>query len=511
MNTVTGAASRSLVAALLASALVIAACGLVYELVAGALASYLLGDTVTRFSTVIGSYLFAMGVGAWLAKHLRGDLVAAFVRIELLVGVVGGFSTLLLYAVFAGGHGFELVLYGLVLIVGILVGLEIPLLLRILRHRIEFDLLVSRVLSLDYLGALAASLLFPLWFVPKLGLTRTSLFFGLVNVAVAALTLWLLPVARRRRLALATAVAAALLLAGWWNVEPLTRDLDRRIFNGPVIYSAQTAYQRIAVTRAGAAVQLFLNGHLQFNSADEYRYHEALVHPALRGSVAPDRALVLGGGDGLAVRELLRQPSIRAITVVDLDPGMTRLFREHPQLSTLNGHALADPRVSIVNADAWQWLRQQAAQWPLIIVDLPDPSSYAIAKLYTEGFYRSLAAALTADGIAAIQATSPLFAREAFWCVVQTLEQAGLQATPYHAYVPSFGEWGFVLAGHRPYLPRAPLAPGLRFLDDQMFASLFRFPPDMARLAVEPNRLDTQRLVQYYELGWRRSLASVGG
>lgn len=504
-------ASRTLIYALLGSALVVAACGLVYELVAGALASYLVGDTVTRFSTVIGTYLFAMGIGAWLARHVTGDLIGAFVRVELLVGVLGGFSTLVLYAAFAYGRGFDLALYGMVMLVGILVGLEIPLLLRILKDEMEFDLLVSRVLSFDYLGALAASLLFPLWFVPRLGLTRTSLFFGLVNVAVAALTLALLRQPGRRGLWVGAALSAALLLAGWMAVEPLTRRLDRQIFNGPVVYSEQTAYQRIALVRSGGATQLFLNGHLQFNSADEYRYHEPLVHPALRGVVAPERALVLGGGDGLAVRELLRQPSIREITLVDLDPAMTRLFREHPQLSALNGRALADPRVKVINADAWQWLRQGPGQWPLIIVDFPDPTSYAVSKLYTEGFYRLLGAALTPDGHAAIQATSPLFAREAFWCVVTTLEQAGLQATPYHAYVPSFGEWGFVIAGHRPWSVQSALPPGLRYLDEAGFEALFRFPPDMARIEVEPNRIDTQRLVRYYEMGWRRSMAAVGG
>lgn len=489
--------------ALLASALIVAACGLVYELVAGALASYLVGDTVTQFSTVIGTYLFAMGVGAWLAQHVRRDLLGAFVRIELLVGVLGGFSTLVLHAVFAAGHPFLVTLYSLVFAVGMLVGVEIPLLLRILRDSLQFEKLVSRVLSLDYLGALAACLLFPLWFVPKVGLMKTSLFFGLVNVAVAAGTLALIG-QPRRGLWLSTVVAAALLGAGWFGADRMTRHLDRQMYAEPVVYHEQTPYQRIVVTSGRTGTSLHLNEHLQFNSADEYRYHEALVHPVMRAAPHAERALVLGGGDGLAVRELLRYPQLRSITLVDLDPAVTRLFAAHPQLASLNGGALRDPRVQVVNDDAWKWLERNRERYPVVIVDFPDPGTFAVAKLYTQTFYRLLARTLGPDGQVAIQATSPYYAREAYWCIVATLEAVGLQTRPYHTLVPSFGDWGFVIAGREAYAPRAPLPTGLRFLTEATFAGLFEFPADTARIEVEPNRLDTQVLVRYYEEGWAR-------
>lgn len=493
--------------ALLASALVIAACGLVYELVAGALASYLIGDTITQFSTVIGAYLFAMGVGAYFAQFLKRDLLVRFVQIEILVGVFGGFSAMALFAAFAYGLAFSVVLYALVVLVGVLVGMEIPLLMRILRDRLEFEALVSRVLSFDYLGALLASLAFPLWFVPHLGLMRSALAFGLINLLVAALTLWLFRAdLRRPGLWAATVVALILVGAGFAGAERFSRFAEQQLYPDPVILSQQTPYQRIVLTHEGRHTSLYLNHHLQFNTSDEHRYHESLVHPAASALVSLRRALVLGGGDGMVARELLRYDSIEGITLVDLDSAVTTLFRDRADLARLNAGALRDARVTIVNRDAWRWLEDNRDTFDLIVIDFPDPSNFAIGKLYTTAFYRLIKRALAPAGRIAIQATSPLFARDAFWCVVATLESAGLKTVPYHVYVPSFGEWGFVLAGHAPYVPSARLPSGLRFLNNATLPGLFVFSEDMARVTVEPNRLDTQIVVQYYERAWREAL-----
>ncbi|HJV63556.1 MAG TPA: polyamine aminopropyltransferase, partial [Albitalea sp.] len=182
--------------ALLASVFVVAACGLVYELAAGALASVLLGDSILQFSTVIGTYLFAMGVGSYLSRFFERQLVAHFLRIELLVGVVGGLMPAALFALHTlAAPSFRFALYALVLAVGVLVGLEIPLVMRILkrhfRHRYALKDLVSQVLTFDYLGALAVAIAFPLLLVPQLGLIRTGVFFGLLNAGVALWALWL--------------------------------------------------------------------------------------------------------------------------------------------------------------------------------------------------------------------------------------------------------------------------------------------------------------------------------
>jgi len=497
--------------ALLVSVFVIAACGLVYELAAGALASYLLGDSVLQFSTVIGSYLFAMGVGSYLSRHFEHQLIAHFLRIELLVGLCGGLLPAALFALHAfAPPSLRFALYAGVLLVGVLVGLEIPLVMRILKHRFSARYalrdLVSQVLTFDYLGALAVALAFPLLLVPQLGLVRTGVLFGLLNALVAVWALWLFR-AELRRLgahALACALVVALLLGALAAAETLTRWTEERFYADNVVFSANSAYQRIIVTSSKAGVRLFLNGNLQFHSRDEYRYHEALVHPALAAHGAPRDVLVLGGGDGMAVREVLRHASVERITLVELDPHITRLFTEQPLLRRLNADALHSPKLRIVNADAFSWLEQGTEQFDAIVVDFPDPSNFSLGKLYTTSFYTLLDQHLRASGYAVVQTTSPLIARKSFWTVVSSIEAAGLRATPYHAHVPSFGEWGFVIASHRPWAWPAALPAGLRFLGLEGLPALFQFPPDMARLPTGVNRLSNQLLVYTFEEEWGR-------
>jgi spermidine synthase len=501
--------------ALLASVFVVAACGLVYELAAGTLSSWLLGDSVLQFSTVIGTYLFAMGVGSWLSRYLRHQLVAHFLRIELLVGLVGGLMPAALFALQTlAAPSFRLALYALVLAVGVLVGLEIPLVLRILKRELRgagsaragLGPLVSQVLTFDYLGALAVSIAFPLLLVPQLGLVRTGAFFGLMNAAVAVWALWLFR-ARLRHVAahaLACALTVAALLAAVAGADRVTTWAEDRFYADHVLYSETSPYQRVVVTASRAGVRLFLNGNLQFHSRDEYRYHEALVQPAMAAHGAPKRVLVLGGGDGMAVREVLKHPGVEHVTLVELDPHMTKLFSTEPLLRQLNADSLHSPKVEIVNADAFGWLDTHDGAFDVIVVDFPDPTNFAIGKLYTASFYRLVDQHLAAGGYAVVQTTSPLIARKSFWTVATTLESVGLTATPYHAHVPSFGEWGFILASHRPFRMPTALPPGLRFLTIAGLPALFDFPPDMARVPTEVNRLSNQVLVQTFEEEWGR-------
>ena len=487
------------------SVALIAACGLIYELVAGTLASYLLGDSVFQFSTVIGSYLFAMGVGSYLSRYITCGLVARFVSIELMVGLVGGFSSAALFLAFAYTQGFRLILYAVVVAIGILVGLEIPLLMRILKNRLEFRELVAHVLTFDYLGALAASLLFPILLVPKLGMVRSALLFGIVNAGVAMWSTYLFrdQLGGRSLLRAACIAVLALLGAGMAASEKITQAADNNLYADEVIFSRDTRYQRIVLTKWKADVRLFLSSHLQFSSRDEDRYHEALVHPGLAAIPGALRVLVLGGGDGLAVREVLKYPDVQSITLVDLDPEMTRLFSTHPYLVTLNQYSLTNARVHVINSDAFPWLQQSSDPYDFVVVDFPDPTNYSLGKLYTTAFYRLLAKHLSAQGLAVVQSTSPLFARQSYWCIVETLKQAGLKTYPYHLYVPSFGEWGFVLAGLYPYESPVRLPGGLRYLSAALVPQLFQFPVDMLPVDAEPNRLNDQVLVRYYEHDWR--------
>jgi spermidine synthase len=491
--------------ALLASVFVIASCGLAYELVAAALASYLLGDSITQFSTVIGAYLFAMGIGSWLSRYIGGDLARRFVEVELAVGMLGGFTAMGLFLAFAAHSApFRGLLYLSVLAVGVLVGLEIPLVMRILKREVRFRDLVSRVLAVDYLGALAVSLAFPLLLVPRLGLMRSGLLFGLLNVAVA---LWALRLfgARRRKLSILAWSCFALLLGGFVAAGKIADAAEGWIYGDVVIHAEDSSYQRIVVTRWRNEVRLFLNRNLQFSSRDEYRYHEALVHPGLATLPRARKVLVMGGGDGFALREILRYPQIESIVLVDLDPAMTRLFSSAPLLVQLNGGALNDARVRIVNDDAARWLEEHVDTFDFIVADFPDPSSFALGKLYSTGFYRLVKQHLAPGGRLVVQSTSPYYARRSFWTIVATLDAVGLKTAPYHALVPSFGEWGYVLAGEEtPTLPAA-YPQGLRFLTVAGTADLFHFPGDMSRVPAEPNRLDEQGLVRVFEDEWREA------
>jgi len=479
----------------------ISACGLGYQLIAGSVSSYLLGDSVTQFSLTIGLYLFALGIGSWLSKYLEGDLVERFVQIELAVAIAGGFSAALLQLAFASELWFRPVLYATIGVVGTLVGVEIPLLLRILKDELEFKDLLARVLAFDYVGALVVALVFPLLLVPRLGLVRSALFLGGVNalVAWASVAVFRGRVRRPGWLRLEAGVCCALLLVGFAFAEQLSDLSEHELYANEIVYAKSTPYQRIVVTRGRRDFQLFLNGSLQFSSDDEYRYHEALVHPAMATASVPKRVLVLGGGDGLAVREILRHPEVERVTLVDLDRAVTELARSFPPLVELNHASLADARVTVVNDDAMRWLEEPNGTFDAVFVDFPDPHSFSVGKLYTQTFYERLWKHVADDGAIAVQATNPRLARQSFWCIVRTLEAAGWSARPYCTGVPSFGEWGFVLAAKHTFEPPARVPDGCRFLDADYMPRMFVLPADCAPVAVETNLLSTQALVRYYE------------
>ena len=513
--------SQAVHAALLFATLTIAVCGLIYELIAGTLSSYLLGDSVYQFSLVIGVFMAAMGLGAWLSRFFHEHLADAFVGVQLTLAVIGGSSAPLLFFSYVALDNYQAMLLMVLVTTGTLVGLEIPLVLRILREHHSLRVNVSNVLSLDYAGALIAALLFPLVLVPQLGLMRTSLLFGFLNAAVAALAAYVFApyLAKRRNISIAVATVLIGLAVSFFAVERFEKIMESRLYSGEVILSESTRYQRLVLTRRSGVTNFFINGGLQFSSIDEHRYHEALVHPAMGAAERREHILIIGGGDGLAAREVLKYADVRTLTLVDLDARITQLFSEHPDLRTLNAASLTDNRVNVVNDDAAQFLSASESLYDVIIIDLPDPHDIALSRLYTRHFYTMVSARLSAGGIVVTQATSPYYAREAFWSIERTLSttpvhavdgtsknlDATLQTHPYHAYVPTFGDWGFVLAGRRrPQWTPALLPKGLRFLDSVTFTSLDKFAPDISKIDVEANTLHTHQLARYYETGWSR-------
>jgi len=214
---------------------------------------------------------------------------------------------------------------------------------------------------------------------------------------------------------------------------------------------------------------------------------------------------VLGGGDGLALREILRYPNIKQVTVVDLDPAMTGAFTTRPELARLNGGAFADPRVTVINADAAIWLQNTGEMFDAAIIDFPDPSSFALGKLYSVPFYGMVKKHVAAKGLVVVQSTSPFFAPHAYWTIDATLREVGMKTYPYHAYVPSFGEWGFILASpEHAFVPPASYRLPMRYLNADTTREMFSFPPDMKAQPMAPNRLNTQSLVHEFEQDWRQ-------
>jgi len=347
------------------SIFIIAACSLIYELLISSLSTYLLGSSVIHYSLTIGLFLFFMGVGAWFAQSIFRDLVAAFVAIEIAIGAVGGVSAMLLYGVYAWSNLYYPAMLLTIAAIGILVGMELPLLTRILESRSGLRRGISQVMTFDYLGALIASLLFPFILLPYLGHLLTASAIGGINLLVAFIVAWTFKDQ----------------LGKWtWPIA------------------------------AGCVVASML-----------------LITSALWSNPAAEN---------------------------------------------------------------------------LAIVDLPDPESEDVAKLYSVAFYERLARRLSADGVMITQATSPWFARRAFWSIGATMAVVFEDVRPATVYVPSFGLWGFFIAAQHSLenTARTPF-PG-RYVNQESLPGLLQLPPDLPRLSVEVNRSQSLPVMNYYREGW---------
>ncbi|MEV5988277.1 polyamine aminopropyltransferase [Streptomyces sp. NPDC052051] len=465
---------------------VCAACGLVYELELVALASYLIGDSVTQASIVLSVMVFAMGIGSLAAKRLRCRAAAGFGALEAALALVGGCSAMALYAVFAWGGGGPggprclLVVFSLA--IGLLIGAEVPLLMELIQRirRQDAGGAVADLFAADYVGALVGGLAFPFLLLPWFGQLTGALLTGAVNaVAGGALALGLFrrDLSRRgRRLLLVTNVLVlAVLGTAALLVDDFERAARQAMYGGQVRVALQTGAQEVVLTGGvrGRPLALFLDGRLRASSRDERRYHEALVLPALSGGPHA-RVLVLGGGDGLAAREALRHPGVRRVDVVEPDPALVRLARSDRALAALNDRAFADPRVRVRTADAFDWLRQARRTYDVVIADLPEPGDTSSTKLYAQEFYGLARRVLAPGGRLVVHAGPVAAAPRAYWTVETTIRAAGLRTAPYrvagrapepeHAHATG-GDWGFVLAARsRPALTLDPGGPRPRTL-----------------------------------------------
>ena len=495
--------SKTKEVALLFGTFLIAISGLVYELIEGTLSSYLLGDSIYHFSLVIGLFMSSMGVGAWLSRFIEKNLERAFIQLQLVIALLGGFSAFILFVAFAYIDNYDAFLYIITISLGSMLGVEIPLIIRILKENFSLKTNISNVFTVDYIGALFASLLFPLVLVPKLGLMQTSFLFGLLNLFVATMSWYIFRSLLPKRYIAYLLTIFVILLTGFWQSSQLTSMIENKLYRNNIVYATQTPYQKIVITSDKGRIQCYINGAIQFDSIDEHRYHESLVHPAMLTTPKHENILIIGGGDGMALREVLKYDDVKKVTLVDLDPAMTKIFKEHKMLSKLNDNAYENDIVTVVNQDAWKFIERSQELYDVIILDLPDPNNISLSRLYSQTFYKIVSSKLSRVGAMVTQASSPMFTQKAFWSIKATIQTTGLETKAYHTYVPSFGEWGFVLASKFPiHLEELEPMENLKYLNQDVLKRMSIFDKDISEVDVEANKLSTHRLIEYYNAGW---------
>ncbi|WLR46026.1 polyamine aminopropyltransferase [Halobacillus litoralis] len=497
---------------------IVSICGIIFEVLFGALGSYILGDGVKQYTLTISLFLTGMGIGASISERVMKQLIVTFIWIEFMVALIGGFSSFTMFGMtaFAPSGTDALFLYLVTFTIGALTGLELPILIRKANEiGVELNRSTARVLFSDYAGGLIGGLLFAFYLRPQMGMVKSAFFVACINLAVAVLVLYLFrSEIKTFSIHLTGAIIiGVLLIGGLFFGEEMAFSFEQKLYKDPIIHMEESAYQRIVLTKEQGDTRLFLNGSLQFSSTDEHRYHETLVHPPVAFSDKHEHVLILGGGDGIAARELLKYEEIKEITLVDLDSAVTNLARSNFHLLQVNKGALDDPRVHVLNKDAFKFLENADQFYDVIIIDLPDPNNESLNKLYTREFYSLVRNHLSPGGAVMIQATSPLFATEVYWTIDKTVASTGLYTENFHVDVPSFGNWGFILAARKPLaVEEVQFNVETEFLTEEVFQSMTVFGKDEDGeilngegqvVKLEPNTLINPHLIQKYEQAWR--------
>jgi len=479
-------------------------CSIVYELLISTTATYFLGNSVKQFSLIIGIYLFAMGVGAYLSKFYKGKSLQFFVKIEYLLGLIGGISVPVMYFLFVSvsPSNMQFCAWLLIFVIGLLTGMEVPLLTYAIENS-KFEDSLANVLSLDYLGGLIATLIFPFILLPFIGLYYSSLLFGIVNIALG-LFLAVKLLENKRKAMLIGIVPLLILLFLMISGNRLLNVWDMKIYKAPIALKEQTPHQLIVVTKKRNDIRLYLNRVIQFSSLDEHRYHETLVHPVILSHPNPKRVLILGGGESLAAREVLKHKSVDRIDIIDLDPAIFSLAKNNPYFRTINQNAATDERVHLVNDDAFTFLGSNTKLYDIIISDLPDPNTEATAKLYTKQFFMLAKRSLAENGKFITQSGEIYFSNRAFSCVLNTMDEVFETVTPMHVYVPSFGDWGFVMGTKDTVaIDESKTLPSLKYLTYDAMQHLFQMPKDVTIAATKINSLDHPVILNYFLTDWQ--------
>ncbi len=480
-------------------------CSIVYELLVSTAATYFLGDGVTQFSLIIGVYLFSMGIGAFFSKYFKDRSLLFFINIEYLLGLVGGISVPLIYYFFVNVSPvtLQLVVLGIIFVIGLLTGMEVPL-LTFSSKEIDFKNNLSNVLSLDYIGGLIATLIFPFILLPFVGLFYSSLIFGIVNILLG-ITLNIVYHKEKWKNILFGVFNIAILLFLVFRASALLQVWDEKIYKKPIVLNVQTSYQKIVMTKANDDVRLYLNRVIQFASSDEHRYHEPLIHVPLATHPTPNRVLILGGGENLASREVLKDKRVQQIDVVDIDSMMFHLAKTNAHLLKINQQAASDSRVKLIAQDAFTFLNENNSAYDVIISDLPDPSNQALARLYSKQFFLMVKKNLKPDGVFVTQSGEIYFSNTVFSCINTTLKEVFPNVRAYHSYIPSFGDWGFNMASDREITNFGNTLPSeLKYLTQKQLGDAFVFPKDISIASTGINTLDNPIILNYYLDDWKK-------
>ncbi|WP_097027834.1 polyamine aminopropyltransferase [Clostridium peptidivorans] len=489
---------------LMLTTLIISGCSIIYEVLISSVSSFLVGDSIKQFSITIGLYMSAMGLGSYLSKHIKKNLFDWFVAVEIGVGILGGISSLVLFLSNIYIESYELIMYIEIIFIGTLVGLEIPLLTRIIEDNTKnLRVTLSTIFSFDYIGGLIGSIAFPLLLLPKFGYFTTAFLVGALNIIVSAIIIYGYKeyIKNIRSFKVISMVLLMIMICGTIFSDNIASSIEGKLYRDKVILSKQTKYQNIVVTKHKDDLRLFINGNIQFSASDEYRYHETLVHIPMNAAKKAEKVLILGGGDGLAVREILKYPQVKKITLVDLDEEMVNLSRTNPHIAKLNENSLSNSKVELVYNDAFKFIENSKEIYDVIIVDLPDPNDESLNKLYTNVFYRLCGSHLAPSGAMAVQSTSPYYAKNAYWCINKTIEEEGFNVIPYHVEVPTFGDWGFQLVTKAPVdIKDIKVDVNTKFLNSETVDRLFMFSKDemVNKDSINTNTLVKPQLLKYY-------------
>jgi len=488
---------------------------MVTEYTLATLASYLLGDSIRQWTIVISLMLFSMGLGSRYSRKFEAQLLDRFVLIEFGLSFLCTFSAMFCFWISAYTINFGLVIYAVACMIGFMTGLEIPLITRINQSYESLRENISSVMEYDYYGGLLGGALFAFVLLPFLGLTYTPVLIGSLNLLVASLILWYFPDRLMRPRILNIQFAALFLVSvlAFVVAKPIVLYGEQHKYKDKIVYQEQTRYQKIVVTQWKEDYWLFINGSTQFSTYDEERYHEPLVHPLMGLIKERKDILLLGGGDGLAAREILKYPDVENLTLVDLDPAMTRLARQDTIFLSINQGSLNDPRVRVVNQDAYQFIKNSGDLYDAVIIDLPDPKSVSLSLLYSLGFYKMVEKHLKPFGSMVTQSTSPLYSPEAFLCIKKTMEAAGFSTVPYQNSVPSMGQWGWVIGVRHEAMPAQRLKQELltlefadietRFFNRDAMISMAHFGKGLfeKEAQIEPNTQFDHNILKYYQQG----------